>query len=79
MDGRGQITRPEQGVGLGKPLNEEPCLQWPSRGFYSFNLFNSTEFTIPKCREEINERTLLTGIGYEREIRKEKTIDLSPW
>ena len=54
-------------------------MQLPNKGFYSFNLLNSTEFTIPKRQDEINERTILAGIGFEREVRKDKIMDLSPW
>lgn len=38
-----------------------------------------TEFVIPKRMDEIDERWLLTGVGLEREIRSEKSIDISPW
>ncbi len=48
LDGRGKVNRKEPGVGLQKGQNEEPCVQWPNRGFYCFNLFNSIEFSIPK-------------------------------
>ena len=54
-------------------------MQLPSRGFYNFNLLNSTEFTLPKREDEINERNLVAGIGYDRQIRRDKIFDLSPW
>ena len=38
-----------------------------------------TEFAIPKRNDEINEHTLLTGIGHEREIRFDETMDVGAW
>ena len=38
-----------------------------------------TEFAIPKRMNEIDDRTILVGIGGEREMRFEKTFDVTPW
>ena len=38
-----------------------------------------TEFSLPKKRDEITERTLLAGIGYEREVRFDEVMEVSPW
>ena len=38
-----------------------------------------TKYELPKREDEINERTLLAGIGYERQVRYETTLDLSAW
>ena len=38
-----------------------------------------TEFKVPKRRDEITEWTLLAGIGYERELRYEKSQNVTPW
>jgi hypothetical protein len=34
---------------------------------------------MPKVSDVINERTLLAGIGYERQVRKDKIMNLTPW
>jgi len=39
----------------------------------------ATEFKIPKRRDEITEWSLLAGIGYERELRYERTMNVTPW
>ena len=38
-----------------------------------------TKLELPKREDEINERTLLAGIGYERQVRFEKVQDISAW
>ena len=38
-----------------------------------------TKLELPKRDDEINERTLLAGIGYERSMRLEKTKELTHW
>lgn len=38
-----------------------------------------TKLELPKREDEINERTLLAGIGYERQVRFEKVQDLTCW
>lgn len=38
-----------------------------------------TQFAVPKRNDVINEMSLIAGIGYERELRYEQTIDVTPW
>jgi hypothetical protein len=38
-----------------------------------------TEFVVPKRMDIIDERTLLAGMGQEREMRFEKNMDVTPW
>lgn len=54
-------------------------MQLPSKGLYCFNLVDQTEFAIPKTHDAINERNLLAGIGYDRQCRRDRIMDLSPW
>lgn len=61
------------GYNLDRDGRDEATYQWPTRGFFSFNMMMNTEFKIPKRRDEITEWTLLAGIGYERELRYERT------
>lgn len=69
----------KRGFKLGKSEYQDPCLRMPSKGLYSFNLLNSTEFAIPKTEDVLSERNLIAGIGLHREVRKDKAYDLSPW
>ena len=55
LDGRGKVGRSEPGFALGKSEYQEPCMQLPNKGFYSFNLLNSTEFALPKREDIITE------------------------
>ena len=59
-------------VGLNRDSKEEPQMQWPSRGYFSFNMMMQTQFKVPKRRDEVTEWSLLAGIGYERELRYER-------
>jgi hypothetical protein len=79
LDGRGKVDRPELGFAVGKSEHQEPCMQLPSKGLYCFNLVDQTEFAIPKTHDVINERSLLAGIGYDRQCRRDRIMDLSPW
>lgn len=58
---------------------EEPRLQWPAFGYSSFNMAMQTKYELPKREDEINERSLLAGIGYERYVRYEKVQEVTPW